>query len=113
MVNINAPIRLKNYFLIYSMSNKKVEFLANKMKKSNDRFLLDYSKDGYSYNCFKREIIKTVNNSINSEINTFKKVHGTKFIDLSSNEIYEQKSEPEVARLIMPKLKEKVELKRN
>ena len=52
--------------------------------------------------------MKSVDNCIKSEINTFKTVHGTKFITVSSNKIHEQKSDPEVARLMMPKLKEKV-----
>ena len=91
-----------------SYNNKKVEFLVNKMKNSDDEFLSESSKDGYYYRSIKHDIMKSVNNCIESEINTFKKVHGTKFITLSSNKIHEQKSDPEVARLMIPQLKEKV-----
>ena len=89
------------------MSHNKVEFLANKIRKTDDSILSDYSKDGYSYKCLKRHIMKSVNDSIKSEINTFKKVHGTKFITLSSNNIHEQKTDPYVAELMMHELKKK------
>lgn len=91
-----------------SYNKNKVEFLANKIKNTDDEFLSEYSKDGCYYRCIKNNIMKSVHNCIKSEINTFKKVHGTKFITLSSNKINEQKSDPEVARLMMPQLKEKV-----
>lgn len=92
-----------------SYNNNKVEFLANKIKNSDDEFLSYYSKDGCYYRSYKDDIMKSVNNCIKSEINTFKKVHGTKFITLSSNKFHEQKSDPEVVRLMMPKLKKQVE----
>ena len=91
-----------------SYNNKKVEFLVNKMKNSDDEFLSDYSKNGCYYWRIKDNIMESVNDCIKSEIKTFKKVHGTKFITLPSNEIHEQKSNPEVARLMIPQLKEKV-----
>lgn len=91
-----------------SYNNKKVEFLVNKMKNSDDEFLSEHSKGGHYYRCIKNNIMESVHNCIKSEINTFKKVHGTKFITLPSNKIHEQKSNPEVARLMIPQLKEKV-----
>lgn len=90
------------------MSNNKVEFLANKIKNTDDEFLPDYSKGGYYHSRIKDDIMKSVDNCIKSEINTFKKKHGTKFITLSSNKIHEQKSDPKVAQLMIPQLKERV-----
>ena len=91
-----------------SYNKNKVEFLANKIKNTDDEFLSEYSKDGHCYRYIKNDIMESVHNCIKSEINTFKKVHGTKFITLPSNKIHEQKSNPEVARLMIPQLKEKV-----
>lgn len=91
-----------------SYNNKKVEFLVNKIKNSDDEFLSEHSKGGHYYWRIKDNIMESVNKCIKSEINTFKKVHGTKFITLPSNEIHERKSDPEVARLMMPQLKKKV-----
>lgn len=88
--------------------NNKVEFLVNKMKNSDDEFVSEYSKGGYCYRRLKNNVMESVHDCIESEINTFKKVHGTKFIILSSNKIHEQKSDPEVARLMIPQLKKKV-----
>ena len=91
-----------------SYNKNKVEFIANKIKNTDDVFLSNYSKNGCQYWRIKDNIMESVNNCIKSEINTFKKVYGTKFITLPSNEIHEQKSDPELARLMMPRLKKKV-----
>lgn len=40
-----------------SYNNKKVEFLVNKMKNSDDEFLSEYSKDGCYYRSIKDNII--------------------------------------------------------
>lgn len=90
------------------MSYNKVEFLANKIKNTDDEFLSEHSKGGYYHRKIKCSIMESVDNCIKSEINTFKKKHGTKFITLSSNKIHEQKSDPKVAQLMIPQLKERV-----
>ena len=88
--------------------NDKVEFIANKIKNTDDGLLSDFSKNGHYHRRIKDKMMQSVDNCIKSEINEFKKVHGTKFIFLSSNKIHEQKSDQEVAQLMMPQLKEKV-----
>lgn len=63
-VNINPPKLLKNYFLIYSMSNNSVEFIVNKIKKSDDEFWSDYSKKGSDYRYLKEKVIEDVHEYI-------------------------------------------------
>lgn len=55
------------------MSNNLVEFIINKIKKSDDEFWSDYSNEGYKYECLKRDVIKCVYEYIKKEINLFKK----------------------------------------
>ena len=55
------------------MSNNTVEFIINKMKKSDDEFWSEYSNKGYHYGCVKRNVKKSVDEYIKKEINLFKK----------------------------------------
>ena len=91
------------------MSNNTVEFIINKMKKSDDEFWSEYSNKGYHYGCVKRNVKKSVDEYIKKEINLLKKKNGTKFIKLSQNKFFEQKTDEDLAKIMEYELKKKVE----
>ena len=90
------------------MSNNSVEFIVNKIK-SDHQFWSDYSNEGYNYGCLKRDVIKDVHEYIKNEINLFKKKHGTKFVKLTQNKFFEQKTDKDLAKIMEFELKKKVE----
>ena len=53
------------------MSNNSVEFIVNKIKKSDDKFWSNYSNEGYNYGSLKIAVIKDVHEYIKNEINLF------------------------------------------
>ena len=91
------------------MSNNLVEFIVNKIKKSDDEFWSDYSNNGYNYRCLKEKVIEDVHEYIKNEMNLFKKKHGTKFVKLTQNEFFEQKTDEDLAKIMEFEFKKKVE----
>ena len=89
------------------MSNNSVEFIVNKIKKSDDEFWSDYSNEGYNYRGLKIDVIKDVHEYIKNEINLFKKKHGTKFVELTQNKFFEQKTDEDLAKIMEFELKKK------
>lgn len=89
------------------MSNNSVEFIVNKIKKSDDKFWSNYSNEGYNYGSLKRAVIKDVHEYIKNEINLFKKKHGTKFVKLTQNKFFEQKTDKDLAKIMEFELKKK------
>ena len=88
------------------MSNNLVEFIINKIKKSDDEFWSDYSKKGSDYRYLKEKVID-VHEYIKKEINLFKKKHGTKFVKLTQNKFFEQKTDEDLAKIMEFELKKK------
>lgn len=91
------------------MSNNLVEFIINKIKKSDDEFWSDYSNEGYEYECLKRDVIECVYEYTKNEITLFKKKRGTKFVKLTQNKFFEQKTDEDLAKIMEFELKKKVE----